>query len=99
MTSSRRWLPWRRRPAASPPGGLVCAELVELVTEYLEGTLAPEARVRFEAHVGVCEHCSAYLEQMRMVLDTVGHIEPDDLDPRMERELLDAFRDWKAGGA
>jgi anti-sigma factor RsiW len=98
MTSSRRWLPWRRRPA-SPPGGLVCAELVELVTAYLEDELAPEARARFEAHVAACEHCGAYVEQMRMTLRVVGHIEPDDLDPEMERELLDAFRDWKAGGA
>jgi hypothetical protein len=38
-------------------------------------------------------------EQMRMTLRLAGHIEPEDLDPAMERELLDAFRDWKAGGA
>jgi anti-sigma factor RsiW len=97
--SFRARLPWRRRPAASPPGGLACVELVEVVTEYLEGTLAPEARVRFEAHVAACDHCGAYLEQMRMTLDVVGHLEPDDLDPAMERALLDAFKDWKAGGS
>jgi hypothetical protein len=39
------------------------------------------------------------VEQMRMTLRVVGHIEPDDLDPDMERELLDAFKDWKAGEA
>ena len=95
--STRRWLPWRRRPAASPPGGLVCVEVVELVTEYLEDALPPAVRVRFETHIAGCEDCSAYLEQMRMTLRVVGHIEPDELDPQMERDLLDAFKDWKNG--
>jgi anti-sigma factor RsiW len=95
----RRWLPWSRRPAASPPGGLACREFVELVTDYLEGALPPGDRARFEAHIAACDHCTAYLEQMRTTLAVVGELDPDGLDPEVERELLDAFRDWKAGGA
>jgi anti-sigma factor RsiW len=95
--SSRRWLPWRRRAADSPPG-LACRELVELVTEYLEDGLDASDRARFEAHIAACEHCSAYLEQMRVTLRVVGHIDPDELKPEVERELLDAFRDWKSEG-
>lgn len=94
----RRWLPWRRRPAASPPGDLACRELVELVTAYLEDGLDARDRARFEAHIAACEHCSAYLEQMRVTLRVVGHLDPDELEPEVERELLDAFREWKAGG-
>jgi anti-sigma factor RsiW len=97
--STRRWLPWRRRPSASPAGGLACRELVELVTDYLEDGLDARDRARFEAHIAACEHCSAYLEQMRVTLRVVGHIAPDGLEPEVERELLDAFREWKAGGA
>jgi anti-sigma factor RsiW len=96
--SFRRWLPWRRQPAGSPPGDLACRELVELVTEYLEGGLDAVDRARFEAHIRACDYCSAYLEQMRVTLRVVGHIDPDELKPEVERELLDAFRDWKAGG-
>jgi anti-sigma factor RsiW len=77
---------------------LACRELVELVTEYLEGGLSTEDRVRFEVHIAACDHCSAYLEQMRVTLRVVGHIDPDELEPEVERELLDAFREWKAGG-
>jgi anti-sigma factor RsiW len=91
-------LPWRRQPAGTPPGGLRCVELVELVTEYLEDTLAPDVRARFEVHIDSCDYCGAYLEQMRMTLDVVGHLQPDDLDPEMERELLDAFKSWKTSG-
>jgi anti-sigma factor RsiW len=96
---TRRRLFRRRRPAASPPGGLACRELVELVTDYLEGALDPGDRERFEAHIAACAHCTAYVHQMRMTLRVAGHIEPDELDPELERELLQAFRDWKAGGA
>jgi anti-sigma factor RsiW len=92
-------LPWRRRPAGTPPGGLRCVELVELVTEYLEDALAPDVRARFELHINACDHCGAYVEQMRMTLQVVGHLEPDDLDPETERELLDAFKSWKTGDA
>ncbi|MET0601939.1 MAG: zf-HC2 domain-containing protein [Baekduia sp.] len=96
--SAARWLPWRRRPAASPPGDLACRELVELVTAYLDDGLDASDRARFEVHIGACEHCSAYLEQMRVTLRVVGHIDPDELEPEVERELLAAFREWKAGG-
>jgi anti-sigma factor RsiW len=74
-----------------------CRQLVELVTDYLEGTLPDATRVRVEAHLATCDGCGAYVAQMRMTLEVVGHLEPEDLDPRVERALLDAFRDWKAG--
>ena len=44
---------------------LVCQQAVELVTDYLEGTLSRAARRRFEAHLAGCPHCTEYLAQMR----------------------------------
>ncbi|MDQ5874162.1 MAG: zf-HC2 domain-containing protein, partial [Actinomycetota bacterium] len=44
---------------------LTCRELVELVTDYLEGGLTPEDRMRFEEHLLICEGCSAYVDQVR----------------------------------
>jgi anti-sigma factor RsiW len=78
---------------------LPCRELVELVTDYLEGMLAEPDRARFEGHIGACGHCAAYVEQMRMTLTVVGRIDPGGLDPRVETELLEAFRGWKGDGA
>jgi anti-sigma factor RsiW len=94
MTSALRRL-FRRRP----PGGLACAQLVELVTDYLEGALSAEDRRRFEEHVSGCDGCAMYVEQLRQTLDMLGRITPDDLSPQAQSDLLDAFRDWKAGGA
>ena len=34
---------------------LTCQELVELVSDYLEGALSPEDRRRFEEHLAGCD--------------------------------------------
>jgi len=74
---------------------LSCQELVELVTEYNENALSPEDRARFEEHLGTCEGCRNYIEQMKATVATVGQLRPDDLSPEAEKALLDAFRGWK----
>jgi anti-sigma factor RsiW len=73
---------------------LSCQELVELVTDYLEGALPPEDVRRFEEHTAGCENCTRYLEQLRVTIRIAGTITTDDLSPEVERELLSAFRDW-----
>jgi anti-sigma factor RsiW len=79
----------------TPPALIPCRELVELVTAYLEGVLPPDRHAQVEAHLRCCDGCVAYVEQMRVTLDVVGHLAPEDVDPRMEQSLLDAFRAWK----
>jgi anti-sigma factor RsiW len=80
----------RRQP------GLPCRELVELVTDYLEGALAPAQHARFEAHIAGCGNCAAYLRQMRETLDLLGTLPVEALSREAEDELRAAFRDWKA---
>jgi anti-sigma factor RsiW len=74
---------------------MTCQELVELVTDYLDGALPPDAAARFEAHVAACEGCAVHLEQVRTTIAITrasGHsVEPATVSP-----LLDAFRDWHA---
>jgi anti-sigma factor RsiW len=72
-----------------------CRELVELITEYLEGTLGSEDTARFERHLEDCDGCTAYVEQMRVTIVALGHLPPESLSPEAERELLAAFRDWR----
>ena len=76
---------------------LSCRELVELVTEYLEGRLPLEERTRFELHLGYCDYCRAYLRQMRQVLETAGELTEESVAPEAKSSLLAAFRDWKRG--
>jgi anti-sigma factor RsiW len=74
---------------------LSCKELVELVTEYLEDSLSPAERARFDAHLGDCEGCHTYLEQMRQTISALGTIEEETLPEEAKRILLEAYRDWK----
>jgi len=75
--------------------GLSCQELVELVTDYLEGTLPRRQRRRFEQHLSVCDACTTYLAQMRSTIALTGRLRAEDLDPDAEAELLAAFRGWR----
>jgi anti-sigma factor RsiW len=77
---------------------LVCQEVVELVTDYLEGALSPADRRRFEAHLAGCPHCTEYLAQMRETIRLAGRIAPEDLTPSMRTDLTDLYRRWRAEG-
>ena len=74
---------------------LSCQELVELVTDYLEGALSPDDMERFEEHIGRCTGCAAYLEQIRQTIVLTRRLTPESLSPEAERALLDAFRGWR----
>jgi anti-sigma factor RsiW len=76
---------------------LTCKELVELVTDYLEGALPRRERRRFERHIAKCDGCTTYLEQVRQIIQMLGELTEDSLTPEAKGELLHAFRDWKAG--
>ena len=75
---------------------LSCRELVELVTDYLEGALSPVDTARFDDHIGRCGACSIYLAQMRQTIEVLGHLPADVLTPEAERDLLEAFSGWRA---
>jgi anti-sigma factor RsiW len=78
---------------------MTCREVVELMTEYLEGTLSPAQRVRFEEHLAGCDGCTTYLEQMRTTMRLLGRIAEEPMPASMEAELVRAFRDWSSGAS
>ena len=73
---------------------LTCAEIVELVTEYLEGGLSTEERERFEEHIAFCDWCLTYLDQMRETIAATGRVQLETLPAELEVRLLEAFREW-----
>jgi anti-sigma factor RsiW len=84
----RLW--WRRRHDP-----LVCREFVELVTDYLEGTLPEAERIRFEAHLAECEGCSGYLDDMRRLVGSLHEVAEPPPDPETREALLRAYRDLR----
>lgn len=84
--------------AANTYEELSCQELVELVTDYLEGALPAELHDRFEGHIAHCSGCQTYLAQMRGTIRATGTLTTEALTPEAERTLLDAFRGWRQRG-
>jgi len=74
---------------------MTCKELVELVTDYLEGILPADVRTRFENHLAGCDGCTNYLEQMRQTIRLTGQVREENLTPQQREDLLSLFRDWK----
>jgi len=74
---------------------MACQELVEVITDYLEGTLPEVDRMRFEAHLLGCPACHEYLEQMRTLIRLSRGLTARSLDTATVDSLLHAFRDWK----
>ena len=79
------------------PQEMTCRELVELVTDYLEGAMPASESRRLEEHLAGCSRCRIYLEQLRGTIKTVGALREDSVTPEAQEELLRVFRAWKRG--
>jgi len=76
---------------------VTCIEVVELMTEYLEGSLSAADRARFEQHMTGCDGCRAYLAQLRTARMLMGRSAIEPVPEPMKAELMNAFRNWKSG--
>jgi len=76
---------------------MTCRQVVELMTDYLEEALSPIDRARFEEHIATCDGCHTYLAQLRRTRAILGRLTDEPVPASLERELVSAFRDWKAG--
>ncbi len=70
-----------------------CAEVVELVSDYLDGALPEPEAQRVADHLAGCPGCTAYFEQVRATSASLGRVTADDLPPELKASLLEAFRD------
>jgi len=73
---------------------ITCAQVVELVTAYLEDVLGADDRERVEEHLVFCDGCSTYLDQIRQTIAVTGRLEPEDIPPARQDKRLAAFREW-----
>ncbi|HKD75733.1 MAG TPA: zf-HC2 domain-containing protein [Ktedonobacterales bacterium] len=74
---------------------LTCQELVELITDYQDGTLAPEERRRFDEHLAVCDACREYVAQIGLTVRALGALPPEEESAAGTQALLALFRNWK----
>jgi anti-sigma factor RsiW len=76
------------------PPEIACQHFVELVTDYLEGSLDPQLAKAAEAHLAGCSPCLAYLAQMRLTIADLHNLPSESLSQPARTELIGIFRDW-----
>ena len=75
---------------------MACQELVELVTDYLEGVLGPDETVRIQEHLAICTSCDNYIAQVRATIQATGSLPPETPSAAVEEQLTDLYRQWLA---
>ena len=74
---------------------LSCREIVELVTDYLEGDLDADTTTALEAHLDLCPGCARYVQQIRETVTALGDVSSDNLSTEAQAGLHEAFRDFR----
>lgn len=74
---------------------LTCREVVELVSDYLDGALPAPERARVAAHLHSCPECAAYVVQLRATIGALGRLRDEDVPPPIRARLAAAFEGWR----
>jgi anti-sigma factor RsiW len=76
-------------------GALTCHEVIELLSDYIDGALSVDQGQRVDDHLALCEGCATYLEQMRETIRLSGMVTEEQVPDEQKAALLAAFRDWR----
>jgi anti-sigma factor RsiW len=74
-------------------GDAACVDVVEIMTDYLEGALPADEARRLERHLTTCPGCTEYVEQMRTLAGSLGGLTEEWMPAGMRAGLIAAFRD------
>ena len=83
--------------SADRPKDVACQEVVELLTDFLDGALDRETAAQVEQHLALCPDCTEYLRQFRLMITATGRLSETALPDHVEDELLQVFRRWRDG--
>jgi anti-sigma factor RsiW len=72
---------------------VLCREVVEVLTDYLDGALPVDEREALEQHLLACAGCATHLEQLRTTVRLTGWLSEDDVPPALMERLLTTFVD------
>jgi anti-sigma factor RsiW len=77
---------------------MTCRQVVQLLTDYLEGALSTADRAKVEEHLAGCDGCTAFLAQLRTAGRVVAGLAAEQIPASLRADLLRAFRDWRPAG-
>lgn len=76
----------------SHAGEMTCKEMVEHLSDYLDGDLDAALKETIEAHGGECPPCRAFIRTLRRTVEAVRSLPREPLPPAARRALARALR-------
>lgn len=73
-----------------------CQELVDLLLEFVDGTLAPEREAEFRKHLCGCLPCYIYLETYHTTIQLTRSLPKVEMPKEMETRLKAMLKKEKA---
>ena len=68
-----------------------CHELIDFLSDYLDGALPAATATAFEEHLAICPDCRAYLDNFRATLRATKAAYARQAQPAMPEELVQAI--------
>ena len=75
---------------------MTCREAIDVLADYLDGTMPPDVAAELERHLAECAPCRAYLATYRKTRElgtAAARVEmPEEMQVRLRRFLIDRLR-------
>ncbi len=73
-----------------------CHELLQVLNEYVDGTIDPALCKEFEKHMAGCNPCQVVVDNIRKTITLYRHGRPHELPLRFRQRLHETLRHrWK----
>ncbi|MBI4590091.1 MAG: zf-HC2 domain-containing protein [Candidatus Rokubacteria bacterium] len=80
---------------AKKPSEPNCREIVDLLAEYLDGSLEPATARRLRSHLEGCAPCVAFVNTYKGTVKAARRLKETDIPPELKDRLLSFLRERK----
>jgi anti-sigma factor (TIGR02949 family) len=74
---------------------LRCREIIDLLADYLDGSLPSETAKNLEAHLEGCPPCIAFVNTYRGTVNVVRRLSAAEIPPELRDRLISFLRERK----
>ena len=78
------------------PSEIRCREIVDLLADYLDGSLPGETARRLEAHLEGCSPCIAFVNTYRGTVDAARRLHETEIPPELRDRLITFLKNRRA---
>ena len=66
-----------------------CDEVIQLLTDYLDGELGETSQAELDVHFRACPHCVQFMETFRFTIEKTGEFKCEDIPEEVSLKLHD----------